>query len=213
MKIKRTEIIALAVVALAFLVGILVYPYMPAEMASHWNAEGNSDGVSGKFLGIFLMPIVMALIYGIFIVIARVDPKRENIEKSRPNFDGIIIVVLAYMMYLYALILAWNFGLQFNFNRLFSPAMGILFIAMGAFIKDMKPNWTVGIRTPWTLSDEVVWKKTHKVGGKLFMIAGVISIFGAVFPNYAMWLILVPILFVSIFSVVYSYVIFKKRQS
>jgi uncharacterized membrane protein len=182
-KIKRSEIIAFAVVLIMFLIGIFVYPYMPAEMASHWNAKGETDGVSGKFLGIFLMPIITLVLFVMFLIIPRVDPKKNNIEKARPNFDGIMCIVLAYMMYLYALILAWNFGIQFNFNRLFSPAMGILFIAMGIFVKDMKPNWTVGIRTPWTLSDEFVWKKTHKVGGKLFMVAGVMAMFGAIFTD------------------------------
>jgi uncharacterized membrane protein len=69
----------------------------------------------------------------------------------------------------------------------------------------------VGIRTPWTLSSTTVWKKTHEIGGKLFIIAGVISFVGIVAGAYALWFVLVPVLAVAVFTVVYSYIEYQKE--
>lgn len=72
-------------------------------------------------------------------------------------------------------------------------------------------NWFIGIRTPWTLSNEKVWDKTHKVGGKMFKIAGVIALFGFFFRNYALFLTLVPVIFIVIYTFVYSYNEYQKE--
>ena len=81
---------------------------------------------------------------------------------------------------------------------------------MGVLIEKSKRNWFVGIRTPWTLSSDRVWEKTHKIGGKLFKIAGAIVIIGMFFPDYLTWFILVPILIAAIFPVIYSYFEYRR---
>jgi uncharacterized membrane protein len=120
-------------------------------------------------------------------------------------------MILLFMFYLNLLVIFWNLGAQFSMNRFLPPAFAILFFFAGVLIENSKRNWFIGIRTPWTLSSDFVWDKTHKVGGKLFKASALISLLGVIFPDYAMWLLLVPVIFSSVYVFVYSYVEFKKE--
>lgn len=92
-----------------------------------------------------------------------------------------------------------------------APAFGMLFYCCGILTENAKRNWFIGIRTPWTLSNEKVWEKTHKIGGKLFKIAGVIALLGIAFQSYALFFILVPVILVATYTTVYSYIEYQKE--
>jgi len=92
-----------------------------------------------------------------------------------------------------------NLGYEFNMVQMMVPGLGILFYLLGVVLGKAKRNWFVGIKTPWTLSSDKVWDKTHVLGGKLFKIAGVIAFAGMVLPDYAIWFAVVPILIFSQF--------------
>jgi len=91
-------------------------------------------------------------------------------------------------------------------------AAGLLFIGVGILCENTRRNWFIGIRTPWTLSSDKVWDKTHRVGGKLFKIAGVIAIVGIFFQSYAVYFVLIPALLVAAYTIVYSYFEYKKEM-
>jgi len=116
------------------------------------------------------------------------------------------------MAYIHVLTLAWNLGYRFNMLQMMLPGFGLLFVFMGSMVERAKPNWFVGIRTPWTISNSVVWEKTHRLGGLLFKISGVLALLGVFFPALAIWFILVPVLAASVVTVVYSYVVFRQIE-
>ena len=97
-------------------------------------------------------------------------------------------------------------------NYYIPVSIGLLFFYIGVLCENSKRNWFVGIRTPWTLSSDKVWDKTHKLGGKLFKIAGIIALIGIFFQNYVVYFILIPTFSVSIYLIVYSYVEFRKEK-
>ena len=211
MKLRRNEWFVCALILTLFIFGVCVYPAMPERIASHWNTEGAVDGYMPRFWGTFFMPI-LALILGIvFFVIPRVDPKKENIEKFRVYFDEFILVLFLFFSYIYWLTIAWNFGCTFNLTLFIIPALSILFMLMGRLISHAEPNWTIGIRTPWTISSPSVWEKTHRVAGKFFVLSGVIALLGMAFPGIAFWFVIVPILLTAFGSAWYSYILFKKE--
>jgi len=207
---KKSNVAILGIILLSFAIGIYFFPLLPDQLASHWNKKGEVDGYMGKFWGVFLMPIISVVLYLMFLIMPRIDPLKENVQKFRKYFDGFIIGIMLFLLYIYVLTIAWNYGWRFNLVQYMSPALGVLFYLCGVLTKHSKPNWFIGIRTPWTLMNEKVWEKTHHLGGKLFKVAGVISIFGAVFPGYAFWLILIPALIAGIYPVIYSYLEYKK---
>jgi uncharacterized membrane protein len=205
---RKSNIIISAVILISFVVGIYYYPQMPDKMASHWNAQGQVDGYMSKFWGLFLMPIISV---GLFMLIPKIDPLKENIEKFRKYFDGFIVIVVLFLLYIYILILLWNLGRRFDMGQALAPSIGLLFYFAGILIENSKRNWFIGIRTPWTLSSESVWDKTHRIGGRLFKAAGLIAFFGVFTKKYAILIIVVPIVLVSLYTIVYSYFEYQKE--
>jgi uncharacterized membrane protein len=208
---KTTTLIALTLIAVSLIFSIILYPAMPDDMASHWNTKGEVDDYMCKFWGLFLMPIISIGIFLLMVFLPMIDPLRKNVKKFRKYYDGFILGIVAFLFYVYMLSLLWNLGYKFSMNLAIAPAIGILFYVIGMMMAKAKRNWFIGIRTPWTLSSDKVWNKTHKLGGKLFKVAGVLALFGAFFAKYAVWFILVPILVFVVYLFCYSYTEFKKE--
>lgn len=209
---KKAQIITIIIILISFAVGVYFYPQFPDKMASHWNIQGEVDGYISKFWGAFLMPIVSLGLFLLFLLIPRIDPLKRNIEKFRKYFDTFIVLIILFLFYVYLLTVFWNIGISFNMSRVILPAIGILFYYIGVLLKHAKRNWFIGIRTPWTLSSDNVWEKTHKLGSKLFKTAGVIALLGIFFQSLAIWLILVPVILVSVYTIFYSYFEYKKEN-
>ena len=211
MEFKKTNIILVSLVLFSFGIGIYFYPQMPEKMASHWNIKGEVDGYLSKSWGLFLMPIILIGVVLLYLIAPKIDPLKKNIEKFRKYFDGFIVLLLLFLFYLYTLTIFWNLGLKFDIGQAIIPALAVLFYYCGVLLEKAKRNWFIGIRTPWTLSNDVVWDKTHKIGGKLFKIAGIIAIFGIFFQKYALFFILAPIILVVVCATIYSYTEYQKE--
>ena len=91
------------------------------------------------------------------------------------------------------------------------PALAILWFIIAVVIRKADRNFFFGIRTPWTLSSDLVWQKTHKLGSNLFIVCGIISLLG-MFTNLVFWLTVIPVLVAVITTVIYSYFVFKKYK-
>ncbi len=201
------------IVLLSFAIGIYLYPQMPELMPSHWNGRGDVDGYMPKFWGLFLMPLISLALLGLFLAIPRIDPLKANIQKFRKYFDRFILIILGFFLYIYILTILWAAGLTFQFIFAMVPAFSVLFYYAGVLTENAKQNWFIGIRTPWTLSSEKVWDKTHRLGGKLFKAAAIIGLLGLLLPDYAIWIVIIPLIFVAAYTIVYSYVEYSKVRS
>ncbi|MFH0948896.1 MAG: SdpI family protein [Candidatus Aenigmatarchaeota archaeon] len=208
---KKTEVIIIGIILISFALGIYLYPQMPENMASHWDAQGRVNGYMPKLLGLFLMPFISIILFLLFVIIPKIDPLEFNIKKFRNHYDRFVMLVIIFLFYIYLLSIFWNFNDEFDMIQMLSPAFAILFYYCGILIENAKRNWFIGIRTPWTMSNEKVWNKTHKIGGKLFKITGLITLFGIVFPGYAIFFIIVPIILVVAYTFVYSYFEYRKE--
>lgn len=205
--------VALLLILLSFIFGVALYPQMPEMMASHWGADGQVNGYLPRFWGMFLLPLLNAGLYALLQLVPRIDPKRENIKKFQKYFDGLMLLLVVFFCYLEVLTVGWSLGWRFDMNVAMLPATGIFFYYCGILIEKAEPNWSIGIRTPWTLSSETVWKKTHARGGKLFKLSGLLAFVGLLVPAYALWFVLVPILLSSLDLCVYSYREFRKEKN
>lgn len=208
---KKINLILLAIIILSFAVGIYAYPQMPDQVASHWNAQGEVDGYMSKFWGVFLMPIISIGLFFLFFFIPKIDPLKANIAKFRKYFDAFIVLIFLFLFYVFLLTILWNMGMRFDMTLSIIPALAVLFYFIGVLIENTKRNWFIGIRTPWTLSSDTVWEKTHQVGGKLFRVVGVLTLIGVFFSDYLVYFVVVPAVSVAIFAFAYSYFLYQKE--
>ena len=211
MTTKLASIIVLVLIILALLAGALLWNRLPDQMASHWNANDQVDGTTPRFWGVSLMPLVTLGMFALFLILPAIDPLKANIAKFRGTFNLFIVLLVVFMLYIHMLTLVWSLGYQnFRMSAAMLPFMGVLFIFIGYMLRQAKRNFFIGIRTPWTLSSDSVWDKTHRLGSVLFMLSGGFAIIGAFFGGTTAFLLMfIPIIGSTLVLVVYSYLLYN----
>ena len=212
MSTKAATITIVMMLILSFLVALVLYPIMPDPMPSHWNAQGEVDGYMSKFWGMFLMPLITLGIVLLFLAIPRIDPLKANIALFIDSYNIMMVAFVAYMLYIYALTLLAALGYGFNMTFMLLPAMGVLSIIIGYQIGKAKRNFFVGIRTPWTLSSDTVWAKTHQLGKWMFMGAGAVSILCVPVGEVGFWIMMITLMAAAFVPIVYSYFLWKREN-
>ena len=213
MSTRTTLLISLLLIALTVILSLAVYNQLPAQVASHWGADDQVNGTMPRFWGAFLLPLVTLGILGLFLLIPAIDPLKANIAQFRGVFNLFILLMVAFMTYVHALTIAWNLGYTgFQMSTALLPAVGLLFIFVGGLMAKAKRNFFIGIRTPWTLSSDTVWDKTHALGSKLFIVSGLLAFIGSFFGQMtAFFFVFIPVMVTAPFLIVYSYVLYRQE--
>jgi uncharacterized membrane protein len=213
MSVRTTTIIVLTMILAAALAGLLLWSRLPDPMASHWNANDQVNGYIPRFWGVFLMPLVTLGMFLLFMLIPNIDPLKANIAKFRGVFNVFITCIVGFMLYIHALTLLWSLGYtSFGMSKAMLPALGLLLILIGNVMRQAKRNWFIGIRTPWTLSSDTVWDKTHQLGAILFMVSGALALLGEFFGGMtALWFFFIPLMSSTVFLLVYSYILYQRE--
>ncbi len=207
---RRSEILFLLIVLASFVVAGVAYGHMPETMIGNWNVLGEADGQIPRFWGVFLMPLIGAVLLLMFVLIPRIDPLKKNIEKFRKYFDFFIVTVLLFFFYIYVLTLLWNVGWRFDLIVAMVPALAVLWYSCGVLIGKSERNWFIGIRTPWTLTDDRVWQEIHRLGGIMFKVSALIALAGMFFGSAAIFFVIVPPFCFMAFLMVYSYFVYRR---
>jgi len=198
---------AIVLMALSFVIGFYVYPMLPASVASHWDAAGEVNGYMPAFWGVFLIPILSIALFLVFLAIPRIDPLSANINKK--DYHGFILVVILFLFLVHIQTLLWNLGTEISFSLTMPLLLGGLFFYLGGFLGKAKRNWFIGIRTPWTMSSDAVWEKTHRLGGWLFKVVGVLAILSILLPANGILVVIALMIGAAIATVVYSYLVYR----
>lgn len=202
----------LIIVAVA--ASVVVYPQLPDQMPTHWSATGEVNGWSSRLWGAWMLPLMMAVVWLIMRAIPHIDPRQANYQKFAGMYDALVILVLAFMLLMHIVILMSATGRVVPMDKVAMPAVGVFIGLMGLLIPRAHPNWFVGIRTPWTLTSDLSWERTHALGGKLFVALGVLMVLSAfIAPERAIWVLVVAAVGITVFLFAYSYQVWKTDPS
>ncbi len=158
------------------------------------------------------MPIISVGMLGLFLLIPSIDPLKANIAKFRQAFNAFIAAILVFLFYIHVLTLAWNLGYQnFRMSQAMLPAIGLIFIFAGLMMRKARRNFFIGIRTPWTLSSDRVWDETHRVGSRLFVVMGIVTMFTTLLGQAGIYVMFGAILIGVLVPVIYSYVLYQQE--
>ncbi len=212
-KYRRTIILTTFLTGLPILIGLILWSKLPDSIATHWGANGQANGWSSKVYTVFWGPCILMIIHLFAVFLTLNDPKKTNIHKKPMILIFWIVPVISILMngiiYLTAL------GIKVNISAAVSILMGILFILLGNYLPKLRQNYTIGIKLPWTLCSEENWYRTHRLGGKLFIIGGILvaldGVAGIWLGDTIIFTIMIGILLICIvISVGYSFWLFKK---
>ena len=209
----RSRWFGLVIAAVAVAVSIWAYPQLPPTVATHWNVRGTPDGFSSRAVAVAIIPGVILVITALFNVLPRLDPRRENYTKFIGTYWLIANAVILFILIGHAMIIATGLGFAVKIDRLMPIGVGLLFIVLGNYVTRVEPNWFVGIRTPWTLSSDTVWRKTHRTGGWLMVVGGFVIAACAFLPHGAFLpLFIGAIVIVAVIPIVQSYILWKREK-
>ncbi len=212
MKFKK-ELPLITIVLLPFIYLAYIWNKLPEKVPMHWNIEGKIDRYGNKS-ELILIPILLPLlIYLIFLIVPKIDPKNK-IKNMGNKYQNIKILLTVFMSILALFILYTAKNKSFANPNYIILLIGILYIILGNYFKTIKANYFIGIRTPWTLENETVWKETHKMGGKMWLIGGFVIVLSSLIlnkqPNFILFLIITGI--ITIIPIIFSYIRFKTNK-
>lgn len=207
----RADIISLFFVVTAFLVAAILYPSLPEQIPTHWNARGEVDGYMKKPAGVLIMPTMALFTYVIMKLIPIISPKGFRTDKFSDVFGVLQVTLVGFMSIVAILVLLEARGLNVRINEMIIAGVGLLFVIIGNYLGKVRKNFFIGIRTPWTLASDEVWNRTHRIGGRLFILSGVIIWIGALLRLSLIWTVSVAVGLVLI-PVVYSYFLYRRIE-
>ena len=205
-------IVSILIVVAMFALSLWAWVQLPAEaqIPVHWGPSGEPDRYGGKGMGLMLMPTIAAGLVILFEIIPQVEPRRENILRSRQAYNAVRLGLLLFLLGMHVVAVMAALGVALNMSLFVSVGMGLLMIVIGGYLGKVRSNYMFGIRTPWTLSSDLSWEKTHRLGGRLFILSGLLTILsGIVTPTWSVWVLLITILGSTLIVIVYSYQIWK----
>ena len=206
----RIELIQVLLLVAAFVWAGFAWNRIPEEVPIHWNIQGEVDQYGGKFSALLLTPLAAAGVYVLMLVLPLIDPGRENYQRFAVPYTIFRLVIFGFLALCHIAMQVVAFGYPLNMNVVMYLGVGVLMVVLGNMMGKIRPNWFVGVRTPWTLSSKDSWTKTHRLAGRLFVVLGVLSIVTAWSTSvWVFWLNVAAWLVVVVGIVVYSYCIWR----
>ena len=199
-------IVTSAIILLPVVVGLLLWNQLPAQMPSHWNADGEIDGWSSKAFVVFGLPCILLAAQWLCILGTAADPKKNNHPEKILHLVLWIIPVLGVL--LSTITYAVALGKTVQMEVIMPVFIGILFMIIGNYLPKCKQNYTIGIKIPWTLHSEENWNKTHRFAGWLWMVCGLVIILTGLFGG--VWIFFGIVLVMVLAPFIYSYILHKK---
>lgn len=196
----------------SLLISAAVYPSLPEQIPVHFGFNGVPDNYAGKWF-VFVIPLISALLTFVAEFMPKIDPKGHNYEKFPKAYQLIHWLVNLVLCGCNIFIIIYSLGYEFNVGYLAGPMVGIMFIILGNYMPKFKQSFFCGIKTPWALADEENWYKTHRFGGKLWVIGGVLFMAFPFLPHsYLPAVMIVLVLVLAFVPYLYSYLIFRNKN-
>lgn len=203
-----------AIFAMQIIVGIFGFIVLPDTVPIHWGINGQANGYGPKWVDTLLFPLMSIGIYVLISALLAAGPRLGGRQATAANLQIakiIIAGIILFMLVIQLATIAQSIGVGFDMTTVVMLAVSVLFIFIGNYMGKMRRNFWMGIRTPWTLTNTVVWERTHRLGGWLFVAVGLIGIVCSFIPALRLWGIIVPIIAVVIFLYIYSYVCYRQQ--
>lgn len=209
---KFKAFLSSVIILLPILFGLAVWEKLPDNMVSHWGGDGVADGFAPKSFMIFGMPLILLALHWLCLLVTALDKKQKNQSKK-------VVALIYYLMP--ALSLAVNgfmyataLGEAENAVFLIPLLLGLMFLFIGNYLPKTTRNRTMGIKLRWTMGNDENWQKTHRLGGMLYVAAGIAILAATPFSLKITVTVLLAALIVAVpVPILYSYALYRKHKA
>lgn len=212
----QVDLLIWAIIAIQILVALVAFPFLPDRVPIHWNAQGQINGYGSKWIPTLLLPGMSLGIYGLLRGLTAIGPRLGSRSDAAANAQvrsRIIVGMLLFLLILQVATTAITLGVPIGVPFVLNLAVSVLFIFIGNYMGKLRRNFWMGIRTPWTLTSDVVWERTHRLGSWLFVIVGLIGIPLSFIPRLGILGTVALIILAAIFLCVYSYLCYRTHST
>jgi uncharacterized membrane protein len=207
----RANVLCFVFIFAAFSIAAYLYPNLPEQIPTHWNIAGEVDDYTAKPWGVIILPLAALLVFGVMRLIPVISPKGFRTDKFMDVINVFTVTIVGFMSGVAILVLLEANGQDVRINEMIFAGLGLMFVVLGNYMGKVRKNFFIGIRTPWTLASDEVWSRTHRLGGKVFMLCGVFLMVNSFFHFPETWLI-ASLVAVALIPVVYSYFAYRRIE-
>lgn len=206
----RIEAVQLAIIGAMFVLAAVMWTSVPDRIPVHWSLSGEPDRYGGKFEGLLLLPLITLGVYLLMRLLPKVDPRRANYPLFEGAYGVIRLSVVSFQALLYGFILLWTQGVLLDVAVVVPILVGGLLVVIGNLLGKIRPNWFVGVKTPWTLSSQRSWVKTHRMAGWTLVLLGLAFVgLGLAGPVWAIPALVAATVGSVLWLFVYSYLVWR----
>jgi uncharacterized membrane protein len=210
--IKQDWYLLLLILA-SLLAGLWLYPQLPDQMPSHWNIHGEVDGWSSKSFAVWFFPLLNAGIYLMMILLPKVDPRKANYDRFAGAYSVVRSLLILFLTVIYGVTLLAGLGYALKVDTIIKFSVSLLILVFGNYMGKFKHNYFIGIRTPWTLASEEVWRRTHRMAGPLWAGAGLLGmLLSFIQSTWAAIVLFGSYMIIAFIPLVYSYLVFRQLE-
>jgi uncharacterized membrane protein len=207
----RKHFLPLTMIGLLILAWIIAFPQLPDQIPIHWNLKGEADGFAAKINAMLSTLGIMVLVYVSMAFLPKVDPRKLNYKYFSKSYNIMMNVLLGVFFVVNLFVIFNALGYDVPMSTLGPLVIGIIFLVLGNYMPQVRSNFFIGIRTPWTLSSDEVWKKTHRAASKIFFFGGLVlmaTTFASDIGKETVFIVVITITIIAPY--LYSYYLYRK---
>lgn len=205
---KKEMLISVLLCLLPIVLGLVIWKDLPDKIPTHFDLNNNPNGYSGKGFAVFGLPCFMAVLDALCLFGLSSDPKADRHSKVLDRIMLWFIPALSCVLVPVCLFMA--LGKSFNISLFCQLLIGVLFIVIGNYLPKCRQNYTMGIKLPWTLNDENNWNYTHRLGGFVWVAAGLLQLLNAVLGKP--WMLFVCVFAAMVIPTAASYFYYRRHR-
>jgi uncharacterized membrane protein len=210
----KKEMPMLIILSALFIASAFLYPRLPDKIPMHWNIRGQVDSYAAKsMVTVLLFPFITLCLYAITLFLPFIDPRKNRYIQFEKAYYISRFALIAFFAVVWTALMSASIGLNVSIGKIIPGCVAVLLMVLGNYMGKVRRNWFFGIRLPWTLSSEENWNKTHRLGGKLFVISGVVGLLSCgLKPQWTFGILLGAIAIAVIATTVFSYRLFSRKN-
>lgn len=197
---------------LSFGMSVYLYDSLPEKIPMHWNVAGEIDRYESKITAVWFMPILISIMWVAFKIFPQLDPNKEKYRDFQPEWEILQTLLLGFFVYLQIITFYIAMNPASDMMKLMFSGMGVLFMVIGNFLPKIRQNFFIGIKIPWTLTNEENWNKTHRFGGWCFVVSGLLFLIEGMWRPVSPEIMFGTLMALVLAPMVYSYSLFLRRK-